>query len=144
MKIRKIDFKSLNYVRFFSIILTAVVIMLTLGYATTEDTLAIDSKAYVRVEADVRVTGFALNTSANGGTSLNEEYGKDFVKSTTRLPNNNSTVTYTVQVTNFGNAEMGIRSITGLPNNLEYTLTGYTLEAALCDSNNNSILRICL
>ena len=40
----------------------------------------------------------------------------------------NATVTYYVEVTNYGNTDVGIYSISGLPGNLTYTISDYTLK----------------
>ena len=55
------------------------------------------------------------------------------------LPNSDSTITYKVDVTNFGNVEMGIFAINNLPSNLEYELSGYTLQDKLCNNNQCSL-----
>ena len=55
------------------------------------------------------------------------------------LPNSNSTITYAVDITNTGNQEMKIVSITGLPDNLEYVLTDYNVGDKLCESDKCSL-----
>jgi len=55
------------------------------------------------------------------------------------LPNSDSTVTYAVDITNTGNQEMKIASITGLPDNLEYMVTNYNIGDKLCESDKCSL-----
>lgn len=50
------------------------------------------------------------------------------------LPNANSSVTYAIDVTNVGNVEMEILDITGLPDNLKYSISNYNLKDKLCDN----------
>ena len=57
----------------------------------------------------------------------------------TNLPNSNSSITYKISVTNFGNVEMGIYTINNLPSNLEYELSGYTLKDKICVNNQCSL-----
>ena len=115
-----------------------VIVMLTIGYSTLSTDLSFDVAARIMVQADVRITNTRVLNTTNGGVAGRTEYLVDTIESHINLPNSNSTVTYLVEVTNIGNVEMGISAITGLPSNMKYTLNGYTLEAALCDSNNNS------
>ena len=121
------------------LIMAVIVIFVTLGYATVSDNLSVvGGKAFVRIDKNIRLTDFNLDSTANNATSSYEKYSYKNAYSTITLPNSNSSVTYNVSVTNIGNAEMGIKTITGLPSNLKYTLNGYNLETSLCDSNNNS------
>ncbi len=126
-------------VKFIPLILALVVIVLTIGYSATADNLSITGiVAYIRKTEDIRVTGFRYISADNGGTSSNANYGVTSVFADINLPNAESTVTYEVSVTNIGNVEEYIASITGLASNLKYTLDGYDLEVTLCDSNNNA------
>lgn len=128
-----------NPMKLIPIFIFIVVIMLTIGYSTSSDNLVVgNAKARIMTEAVVRVTGANAVGSTNGGTISFLDYGVSTINADFSLPNANSTVTIDVYVTNAGNVEMGIMSITGLPSNLKYTLTGYNLETSLCDSNNNS------
>ena len=120
---------------FFGIII--VIIMLTIGYAGVGARFSISGNFYVRSQADIRLTGLRLANTANGGLAGSAEHTATHLYADINLPSSSSTITYWVEVTNFGNEEMGIETITGLPQGLEYSFTGYTLEATLCDSNDN-------
>ena len=62
------------------------------------------------------------------------DYGVDSISSKIVLPDDDSKITFGVEITNIGNAESGILDITGLPSELEYELTGYNLKDKICDS----------
>ena len=110
---------------------------ITIGYSTNSATATIeDLMASVRPQAYVRITNVALSGTSNDGLSNAEDYNLSSIYGTVELPNQNSTVTYKVDVTVFLSSEMMIKSITGLSENLEYQLTDYTIGDILCDSNN--------
>ena len=120
-------------------VLIVVVLLITVGYSAFSDNLMVGNiQALVQAQSDIRITNLTLNNVANGGVTSYNSYGPTRVVSNIDLPNSDSTVTYNIEITNIGNVEMGVRNIIGLPSNLEYTLTGYTLGATLCDSNNSS------
>ena len=135
MSIRK---KQIHPIKFIPLILMVAVLFITTVYSSLFDSLTIaDDVAVVRVEKDIRITNFNANSTNNGAQASGDNFSYKNAFSSVILPNSTSTVTYNIEVTNIGNVEMGIREITGLQTNLEYTLTGYTLESTLCDSNNN-------
>ena len=136
---RKRSLKSkIDPLKFGSFLIALVVLLLTIGYSSLTDNLFIrNATAYVRVDKNIRITGFRQNTTTDSATTGYETFSYKNVYSTIDLPSSTSSVTYNIEVTNIGNAEMAITSITGLPSNLDYTLTGYTLETVLCDDNNS-------
>lgn len=113
------------------------VFMLSLGYSFFKQTLEIGNvAATVRIEADIRVTGVSVDGTFNEGASSWEDYNVKSVSSGIVLPEEDSTVTYRVQITNLGNVEMGILKITGLPEELDYELgEGYSLKDKICDDS---------
>ena len=108
----------------------------TIAYSALSSTMKITGNAYARVDADIRVTDFLINSVSQGALSSYEEFGKNNLASTVTLPNSDSYVIYKVNVSNYGNAYMGIKSIDGLHENLSYELIDYTLKDKLCDSTN--------
>ena len=64
-----------------------------------------------------------------------EEYNVKKIQTSISLPENDSQIKYKIQVTNFGNVEMGIFDITGLPDNLEYVIEDYKLGEKICVDN---------
>lgn len=126
MKNRKI---SLPYIIFGLIF--GWIIVLTIGWSAFSQNLDIDGMALrIEVKKDIRVTSLATikKNNENGGTILEEDYDYNKLLANVTLPNENSKVNFIVEVTNFGNVEMGILKIDNLPDNLEIVLTDYTLE----------------
>ena len=105
----------------------------TVVYSSVSSTFNITGSAAARVAADVRVTGFRIASATNNGVSNYEEFGKNHVSTGLQLPSRNATVTYYVDVTNYGNTDVGIYSISGLPSSLTYTISDYTLKNKICD-----------
>ena len=121
------------------LVIISTVIFLTIGYAQLTTQLGIyGMSAIVRAQKDVRIGGILLSNATNDGISHYEEYNVKNIYSSATLPNANSTITYDVKVVNLGNVEVGILDISGLPNNLTYTISNYNLEEPLCDDNNSS------
>ena len=128
--------KKINYKKFIYYLVVLIILTLSIGYSAFNQELLIDDMvANVRIEADVRVTGLLFNSSENSGLSQYEDYNVNSLLMNVVLPNQNSTVTYKVKVTNFGNQEMGIYQFNNLPNNLEYTVTDYNLQDRICGTN---------
>lgn len=122
---------------YFSIM--AIVLMLTIGYANYAVNFSISNiSAHVRIQKDIRITDLVLDSVSNSGESTYDEFNAENISIGASLPYADSSITYNVTVTNYGNVEMGISSISGLDQDLEYTLTGYTMEATLCDSIDNT------
>ena len=122
-----------------SLITTIIIAIyfITIGYSSHSANAKIeDLMASVRPQAYVRITNVELSNTSNDGLSNAEDYNLSSIYGTVELPNQNSTVTYKVDVTVFLSSEMMIKSITGLSDNLEYELTDYTIGDILCDSNN--------
>lgn len=110
---------------------------LSVGYSAFSNTLGIEGiLATVRPSASARITDVSISSSTNGGFSNSEEFTKDIVLASVSLPNNNSTVTYKVDVTVFLSSEMKITNISGSNSDLDYTISGYNIGDILCDSNN--------
>jgi len=131
--------KSVYNIALLIVLLTFV--FLTIGYSAFGAELSITgSNVTVRVKKDIRVSGVSVYSSTDGGVSLYEDYNVSNMSTNISLPNSNSSVKYKVSVTNYGNVEAGILSITGLPSNLDYSLENYTLEDRICDSSNKCVL----
>lgn len=125
-----------------SSIVLLVVVFLSIGYSAFQTTLFVgDVSAIVRPIVDIRVTGMSASSGTNGGVSTYEEYNVAALYLGASLPNPNSTVTYKVEVTNFGNVEMGILDITfdndSLNDILTYEIQDYKLKEKICDSSNS-------
>ncbi len=129
--------KRSHYIRLISICLIIVTLFLSIGWSAYGSTMTMESYAYVRIPSEIRVTGFSISSTSNGGVGLYEDYNVHLVTANASLPNANSTITYAVQVTNVqipSGTSMGILSATGLPNNLEIvSWSGYNLKEKICD-----------
>ncbi len=134
-------FKKNNSIRFFPLLIILVVIMLSIGFSAFQNNLLVsDVGVVVRVQKDIRVTGVYAANSLNGASSYWEDYNHNAITSSFNLPNSNSEITFQTTITNFGNVEMGLLELTGLPNNLKYTIDSndYEMKSSICDDNNSS------
>ena len=127
-------------IRNIPIVVAIIVVLLSVGYSAFGTSLNIsDIAVNVRVEADIRVTGISVDSYTNNAVSSYENYNVSNISTNINLPNSDSTITYKVSVTNFGNAEMGIFAINNLPSNLEYELIDYNLHDKICNNSQCSL-----
>ncbi len=112
-------------------------IFMTICFSVFNEELNISGEAYIRVKADIRVTNVSLQENLNGGgIEYNPKYSKDSVTLYSYLPNENSKITYAIDITNKTSNDYGILNITGMNDNLNYTITNYTLKNKLCTTGN--------
>ena len=143
MKIRRRLYTSNMIYKIVPYIVLLVVICLSIGYSAFCSKLSISKTVTkVRLKENIRITDISIDSVSNSGVSKYNEYNKENITVGVYLPQDNSSVTYKVEVTNFGNMEMGILDITGLPNNLDYEITNYELGTKICDSTNTCKLGI--
>ena len=84
---------------------------LTIGFSAFESTLYMDGLALdVRPVKNIRVTNVIVDTKSETAKT-DHDYNHDNIHGTINLKEANSTITYKVEVTNFGNVEMGILDI---------------------------------
>ena len=134
-------FKTKNSIRNISFLVVLTVLFISIGYSAFSGTGVISNVgAKVKAQNDIRITGVTVSNPSASGSSSYEEFTKDTVTSSINLPNYNSKLVYNVEVTNFGNTEMVLKSITGLPSNLKYTLNSnnYALNEMICDDNDST------
>lgn len=130
----KFDYISLSV----TIAIIASVLFLSTGYSAFSATGRIEGIfASVEPSADVKVTSISLYGTTNGGISSSQNHNLELIYGNIILPNADSTVTYKVNVTVFGGAEMKISSTTDSPSNLEFTITGYNIGDTLCNQQNS-------
>ena len=145
----KTNIKRLSF-SVFAPFIVLIVLFITLGYSAFESTGIIkDITATVRPETFVRVTNLEVDTTSNA-TVISKDYTSvghtngyiTSIYSQVTFTRTTSSVKYAIDVTNFGNVEMGLASITGLPNNLDYELDTnvYDLGEKICNSNNECTL----
>ena len=142
--------KKFNLTTLYSLAIITCVIFLTLGYSAFQSSLQIeDISAVIRVKADIRITNVSVS-GANGGTSNYKDYNVKSITSAVNLPNQNSTITYHIEVTNIGNVKQGIYAIDEIYKNinsntdsdLEIKSTTVNLKEELCDDNNSSLCKL--
>ena len=122
--------------KFIYVLVMVVVFTITIGYAAFGSEMALSGiVAEVRQIKDVRVTGFSYSSSVSSGVANSYDYSVKSLLTNVKLPSSDSSVTYKVTVTNFGNVEMGIYELTGLPSNLTYEVSDYTLQSKICDDD---------
>lgn len=105
----------------------------TMVYGAIASTMNVSGDALARIETNVRITNFKLYT-INDAISHYETFHKNGVLSSITLPNASSYVIYKVEVTNYGNTNVGIYDIKGLPEGLTYELTEYKLKDKICNT----------
>lgn len=127
----------------YSVIILTVISFLTIGYSAFTNNLNIaDILAFYRAEADIRITNLGVENTLDDGVSRYEEYGMYTLFSDILLPQPTSTITYRVDVTNFGGVKMVLSQIKGLPDNLTYHIENYELDNLICDDSNKCVLGI--
>ena len=132
------DKKTINIISISVLIVLTLTILLTIGFSAFQSSLDIGSLAVFRVDKDIRITSIKLDNTTNSAISNWQEYNTTSISTNADLPQSNSTITYEVEITNLGNIEMGILDISGIPENLNYSISNYTLKDTLCDSLDNS------
>ena len=139
-KIKKIQDEKRKKIIAYSLIVLPV-LFISIGFSVFQDQLSLsNSVAFVRAHADIRITGVSVSNPVNGGLSNYEDYEVSSINGSVTLPNSNSKITYKVEVTNFGNVEMILKEITGLPSNLKYSLSSsnYVLRKLICDDEDST------
>ena len=95
--------------KFVPLVLFFIILTLSVGFSAMNRNLMMkDLGAQIRIIKDIRITGITPNGSTSNGLAMNEDYNVSNVTPSLSLPNADSTVTYTVEVTNIGNAVMGL------------------------------------
>ena len=134
-KIKKHKFNTRTIIASFVAI---IVFGLSFGWSAFHASFTIGASALVRITKEIRVTNFTYYSKTADVQNSSENYSVDVVEGTVDLPYANSTITYEVEVTNMQlppNVEMGIASLTGLPENLRIlSITDYTLKEKICDN----------
>lgn len=123
-----------------STIILVLILTLTVGFSAFVSEMSISNLvAEVRLNENVRITGVSVVSSSNG--SMNSlDYDEDSILGNVYLKVINSTLTLEVEVTNFGNAVMGIESHSGSTETLIYPISGYEEKTSLCDESGNCTL----
>ena len=126
-------------INFWGIMLVMIIILFTVGYSAFADEMSI-SGAVATVTPDPKILITSVTTTSNGATVSTTNHTFDSISSSVSMPNN-STVTYTVEVSNFGNEPMAIYAIndTYLPDDLKIlSISGYNVGDKICDNNDST------
>ena len=125
------------------IIVMITIVLLSVGYSAFTTRIQIEKiTANIRIKSDIRVTNISIDSFKNSALSKYEDYNVNNITSGLSLPQTDSEITYKIEITNFENAEMGILSISGLPENLEYSISNYNLKDKICDESGKCNLGI--
>lgn len=136
-----------NITRQCSLVTLIFLVVVTIGFSAFYSSLYInDANMKVRIQQDIRITNNTISNLSSGAISEYEEYNVNNITGFVSLPNSDSTVTYEVEVTNFGNVKEGIYSISEIyklgglntSSNLEIKNTSLNLKSSLCDNSNSS------
>ena len=123
-------------VKFMPLIILSFILFLAIGFSTFYASMTVNNAAaYVVPYADIRVSGFSQSSTENSGSSSGNHHTLNNLYSNLVLGSSTAKVTYAVEITNVGQVEMGILSITGLPNNVKMTTTSYNVGDKICAPN---------
>ena len=126
-----------NYKKTFLIcIILFVIFSISIGYSAFSSELSISKiVADVRVKQDIRITDISVysSSSINGNYGVPKiEYDADSIILTQVFASYDDFIEVSVNITNFGNTNMGIFNIS-VPQGIDYKLTDYELKDKLCD-----------
>ena len=94
------------------IIMLVCVSLISIGYAALNTTLSISGTATARAKSDIRVKNITLKSTSNHGSEVySSRYSKDNTITSVSLPNETSTVTYTVTIHNYSNITYMLQDI---------------------------------
>lgn len=86
--------------------------LISIGYAALNTTLSISGTATARAKSDIRVKNITLKSTSNHGSEVyNSRYSKENTITSVSLPNETSTVTYTVTIHNYSNITYMLQDI---------------------------------
>ena len=103
---------------------------LTIGYSVLSNVLSIKGDIAVRPTKDIRITSVTGPVMANGAyENTNFRFSHDLLSVNGVLPNDNSTLTYTITIKNNGTSDMDLTDIINTCNdsNIYYELNGIKL-----------------
>ena len=112
---RKLKKKPLSFVKKNLVLILGCFVLLTLstiGYAALNQALNITGDIAIRAVKDIRITNVALTSTAEDGYEYyNSRYDTDSITISAILPNVDSSVSYSAQITNKGNVDMEVSEI---------------------------------
>lgn len=94
-----------------SILIIFAVVFTSYGYAALNTELQLSGEAYVRIDADIRITNLKLSSIIGGYETYNSKYSKDTASMFVTLPSGKS-ATYEVEVTNKSSVDYFLKAVT--------------------------------
>ena len=129
---KKIRNKTNKYLFY---LLTIIVLSLSVGYSAINSEVTISGEANFRVLEELRVTDVRLyETTHNGEESYRPKFTKDTLTLGVDLKEVESTVTYKMELTNYGTVAQRVSSISQRSNsneNATYELIGYSANTLI-------------
>ena len=108
MKMKRHNIKNIILL----ILILFVVSFISITYAALNSEMFIDGSAIVKADSDIRITEIKLVSATNGAyETYNSKYTKETITNGLVLPNDDSTITYSVKITNKGNQKYVIKNI---------------------------------
>ena len=95
-----------------SLLIFSFVLMLSVGYSALNEELTISGEAHFRAQSEIRITDVRLyETAYNGQERYQSKYSKDSITLGVDLKEVKSSVTYLIEVTNYGTVAMMVDNI---------------------------------
>ncbi len=114
--------------RIFTLSIVLVVFVMSLGYAALSQYIELDGIASIDRSWIVKVTN-VTNTTSNGATSISSTYVSNTVTLNSNLPTSDSSITYTITLSNQGNIPAKLNNIDVIEDentNITYEISGVT------------------
>lgn len=127
-------FKNMSFVKKNLILIFCCFLLITIatvGYAALNQSLNITGDLALRAVKDIRISDLKLLSTENGGYELyNSKYTVDTISLTSNLLDEGASTTYQATITNYGNVDMEISSISKSVNSwfAECTINGLAKE----------------
>ena len=135
-KLRKTNRKIRNKTNLYLFYLMGIIVLsLSVGYSAITSDVSISGEAAFRVEEELRVSNVTLyETTYNGQESYTPKYTKDTLTLGVDLTETGSTVTYKMELINYGTVAQRVSSIDSVSNsnnNATYELVGYSANTLI-------------
>ena len=125
-----------------STIILILVLTLTVGFSAFVSEMSISNLvANVRVEKDVRITGFSIDGGSMSGGLGELNWDADSIMLGDSINGKGDNISLEVTITNIGSAEVGIYDIV-VPEGIDFEITNYNMKSKLCDSSGKCNLGI--
>ncbi len=109
-----------KYNKYILILIAVIVIGMSIGYSVLNSNLSITGDVNYRPQEDVRVTNFTANSKPDNITIEYSDYSKNQVKlGYTNTEEQETSIIYTVEITNYSTVNMGILEIYDTDENVE-------------------------